>query len=175
MVTAEDIPGDKLLSTFVHDEPVFAYARVDHIGQVLGLVVAETHLQARAAAQLAVLKVEAEQAQLNARDAQSQNATVLPRVHVARGEAQSAMNKAPHQLQGQLEIGGQEHYYLETQIAYAIPQDTQDNRQYQGQQRRRNTPKRRGFGPGFKFPHVNAPSLFHLSTDRSSNCRSWPR
>jgi xanthine dehydrogenase large subunit len=60
---------------------------------------------------------------LNARDAQAQNATVLPRVHVARGEAQSAMDRAPHQLQGQLEIGGQEHYYLETQIAYAIPQD----------------------------------------------------
>ena len=123
VVTAEDIPGDKLLSSFTHDEPVFANQRVEHIGQVLGLVVAETHLQARAAAQLAVLKIEAETPVLNARDAQSQNATVLPRVHVARGEAQSAMNKAPHQLQGQLEIGGQEHYYLETQIAYAIPQD----------------------------------------------------
>ena len=123
VVTAEDIPGDKLLASFMHDEPVFASQRVEHIGQVLGLVVADTHLQARAAAHLAVLKVEAEQAQLNARDAQSQNATVLPRVHVARGEAQSAMDRAPHQLQGQLEIGGQEHYYLETQIAYAIPQD----------------------------------------------------
>ena len=123
VVTAEDIPGDKLLSSFTHDEPVFASQRVEHIGQVLGLVVAETHLQARAAAHLAVLKIEAETPLLNARDAQSQNATVLPRVHVARGEAQSAMNKAPHQLQGQLEIGGQEHYYLETQIAYAIPQD----------------------------------------------------
>ncbi len=123
VVTAEDIPGDKLLASFTHDEPVFASQRVEHIGQVLGLVVADTHLQARAAAHLAVLKVEAEQAQLNARDAQSQNATVLPRVHVARGEAQSAMDRAPHQLQGQLEIGGQEHYYLETQIAYAIPQD----------------------------------------------------
>ena len=123
VVTAEDIPGDKLLSTFVHDEPVFASQRVEHIGQVLGLVVADTHLQARAAAHLAVLKVQPDAVHLNARDAQAQNATVLPRVHVARGEAQSAMDRAPHQLQGQLEIGGQEHYYLETQIAYAIPQD----------------------------------------------------
>ena len=60
VVTAEDIPGDKLLSSFTHDEPVFASQRVEHIGQVLGLVVAETHLQARAAAHLAVLKIEAE-------------------------------------------------------------------------------------------------------------------
>ena len=123
VVTADDIPGDKLLSSFTHDEPVFANQRVEHIGQVLGLVVADTHLQARAAAQLAVLKVEAEPPLLNARDAQSQNATVLPRVHVARGNSQAQMQYAPHHTQGQLEIGGQEHYYLETQIAYAIPQD----------------------------------------------------
>jgi len=123
VISHGDIPGDQLLATFVHDEPVFATLRVEHFGQVLGLAVASSHIQARAAAQRAVLKVEAEPALLNARDAQSQNATVLPRVHVARGEAQSAMNKAPHQLQGQFEIGGQEHYYLETQIAYAIPQD----------------------------------------------------
>ena len=123
VVTAEDIPGDKLLSSFTHDEPVFASQRVEHIGQVLGLVVADTHLQARAAAHLAVLKVQAEQAQLNARDAQSKNTTVLPRVHVARGNSQAHMQHAPHHIQGQLEIGGQEHYYLETQIAYAIPQD----------------------------------------------------
>ena len=123
VVTADDIPGDKLLSSFTHDEPVFANQRVEHIGQVLGLVVADTHLQARAAAQLAVLKVEADPPLLNARDAQSQNATVLPRVHVARGNSQAQMQYAPHHIQGQLEIGGQEHYYLEGQIAYALPQD----------------------------------------------------
>ena len=58
VVTTDDIPGDKLLATFIHDEPVFATERVEHIGQVLGLVVADSHAQARAAAQLMVLKVE---------------------------------------------------------------------------------------------------------------------
>jgi xanthine dehydrogenase large subunit len=42
VVTVDDIPGDKLLATFVHDEPVFASQRVEHIGQVLGLVVADS-------------------------------------------------------------------------------------------------------------------------------------
>jgi len=51
VVTADDIPGDKLLATFVHDEPVFATDCVEHIGQVLGLVVADSHAQARTAAQ----------------------------------------------------------------------------------------------------------------------------
>jgi xanthine dehydrogenase large subunit len=48
---------------------------------------------------------------------------VLPPVTVQRGDAAAALSAAPHQLQGSLEIGGQEHFYLESQIAYAIPQD----------------------------------------------------
>ena len=168
VVTVDDIPGDKLLATFVHDEPVFATDCVEHIGQVLGLVVADSHAQARTAAQLMVLKVEAEPPVLNARpDTASESVMaseakpspviareakqsssrgaqrrgdldgfaslamtmsdamtkVLPSVHVQRGNAAHAMQAAPHQLQGQLEIGGQEHYYLEGQIAYALPQD----------------------------------------------------
>ena len=123
VITADDIPGDKLLATFVHDEPVFANERVDHIGQVLGLVLANSHTQARAAAHRAILKVQAEPPLLDARQSQFQQATVLPHVHVSRGHSQAQMEAATHLLHGQLEIGGQEHYYLETQIAYAIPQD----------------------------------------------------
>ena len=123
VVTTDDIPGDRLLSTFVHDEPVFAHQRVDHMGQVLGLVVADSHIQARAAASNTVLKVRNEPVLLNARESAAQEATVLPSVRVQRGNAARAIEDAPHQLSGQLDIGGQEHYYLETQIAYAIPQD----------------------------------------------------
>jgi len=139
VITADDIAGDKLLATFVHDEPVFACERVQHIGQVLGLVVADSHVQARAAAQLMVLTVDAEAPLLSARfnpsPKEPQRAgdlhaaaalamtTVLPSVHVQRGHPAQAMDQAPHQLRGQLEIGGQEHYYLEGQIAYALPQD----------------------------------------------------
>ncbi|NBY34220.1 MAG: xanthine dehydrogenase molybdopterin binding subunit, partial [Betaproteobacteria bacterium] len=129
VVTVDDIPGDKLLATFVHDEPVFATDRVEHMGQVLGLVVADSHVQARAAAQLMVLKVEAEAPVLNAGSPrrfafrEDSMTTVLPSVHVQRGNATQAMAQAPYQLHGQLDIGGQEHYYLEGQIAYALPQD----------------------------------------------------
>ena len=52
VVTADDVVGDKLLATFVHDEPIFASTHVEHIGQVLGVVVADSHIQARAAAAL---------------------------------------------------------------------------------------------------------------------------
>ena len=39
VVLAADVPGDPLLATFVHDEPIFAVDTVQHIGQVIGLVV----------------------------------------------------------------------------------------------------------------------------------------
>ena len=123
VLTADDIPGDKRLATMVHDEAVFATDRVEHIGQVLGVVVADTHVQARAAAQLMKLQVQAELPKLNARQAQADASLVLPSVHVRRGDPNLVLSQAPHQLQGQLEIGGQEHYYLETQVAYALPQD----------------------------------------------------
>ena len=120
VVTADDVVGDKLLATFVHDEPIFASTHVEHIGQVLGVVVADSHIQARAAAALLRLQVEPLPPALNARTAPS---TVLPKVQVQRGDAAQALKHAPHQLRNQLEIGGQEHYYLEGQIAYVLPQD----------------------------------------------------
>jgi xanthine dehydrogenase large subunit len=58
VVLAADIPGDPLLATFVHDEPVFARDTVEHIGQVVGLVVADTVMQARRAARKVKLDVE---------------------------------------------------------------------------------------------------------------------
>ncbi|NBX56125.1 MAG: xanthine dehydrogenase molybdopterin binding subunit, partial [Betaproteobacteria bacterium] len=123
VVTAQDIPGDPMIASFNRDEPILATDAVSHMGQVLALVVADTHRQARAAAQRAGLQAEAEPPLLNARQAQAQAQTVLPSVHVQRGHPDQARQTAPHQLQGQLEIGGQEHYYLESQIAYVLPQD----------------------------------------------------
>jgi len=49
-VSAQDIPGDPLLASFVHDEPIFAGPQLMHVGQVMGLVVGHSHTQARQAA-----------------------------------------------------------------------------------------------------------------------------
>ncbi len=121
VVLAHDIPGDPVLAAFAHDEPIFAQDTVQHVGQVIGLVVAESIMQARRAARAvrpditplpAILTIDA------ALQAQSQ---VLPPVVVRRGTPEAALQTAPHRLSGQLEVGGQEHFYLEGQIAYALP------------------------------------------------------
>ena len=123
VVLAQDIPGDPVLAAFAHDEPVFAQATVQHIGQVIGLVVADSVMQARRAARQVKLSITALPAILTVRDALAAESYVLPPVHVRRGDAAQALAQAPHRLQGRLEVGGQEHFYLEGQIAYALPQE----------------------------------------------------
>ncbi len=123
VILARDIPGDPLLATFVHDEPVFATDTVEHIGQVIGLVVADSVMQARRAARKVQLQIEELPAILKVRDALKAESYVLPPVFVKRGDAAQALASAPHLLSGQLEVGGQEHFYLEGQIAYVLPQE----------------------------------------------------
>ncbi len=124
LVTGQDIAGDPILATFAHDEPVFAGPALQHVGQVLGLVVGTSHRAARRAARQQVrLQTEASPPLLHARDALQAGSLVLPTVQIQRGDAPQALQAAAHRLSGSLEVGGQEHFYLEGQIARAEPQE----------------------------------------------------
>ena len=122
-VLAKDIPGHAMLASFIGDEPIFAIYTVQHVGQVIGLVIADTVMQARHAARKVKLNIETLPAILSLADAMTAKSYVLPPVFVKRGDASSALARAPHRLSGTLEIGGQEHFYLEGQVAYALPQE----------------------------------------------------
>jgi len=126
VVLAQDIPGDPVLATFVHDEPIFARDTVEFVGQVVGLVVAETVMQARRAARKVKLDVEPLPAIVDVREAARAQSFVLPPVTVRRGEPEQGIARAPHRLAGALDVGGQEHFYLEGQVGYALPLE-QDN------------------------------------------------
>jgi xanthine dehydrogenase large subunit len=121
VVLAADIPGDTLLATFVHDEPIFALDTVQHVGQVIGLVVADSAMAARRAARQVQIDIDPLPAWLDARAAHAAQSYVLPPVVVRRGAADAALAASRHVLDGQLEVGGQEHFYLEGQVAYALP------------------------------------------------------
>lgn len=121
VVLPADIPGDPILATFVHDEPIFAGAKVEYVGQVVGLVVADTVMQARRAARKVQLQIEPLPAILDVREAVRRKSFVLDPVVVRRGDPEQGIERAPHRLQGSLEVGGQEHFYLEGQVAYALP------------------------------------------------------
>ncbi|MEO7233394.1 MAG: molybdopterin cofactor-binding domain-containing protein, partial [Polaromonas sp.] len=123
VILARDIPGDRLLGNFWHDEPVFAQDSVQHIGQVIGVVVADSVMQARRAARQVKCQIDALPAILNVHDALKAQSHVLPPVFVRRGDAEAALKTAAHTLHGTLEVGGQEHFYLEGQVACVLPQE----------------------------------------------------
>ena len=121
VVLARDIPGDPILATFVHDEPVFARDTVEFLGQVVGVVVADTVMEARRAARQVKLDIEPLPAIVDVRAALKARSFVLPPVTVRRGEPEQGIAAAPHRLSGSLDVGGQEHFYLEGQVGYALP------------------------------------------------------
>ncbi len=121
VIDAGDIPGDTTLAAFAHDEPVFALDTVMFTGQVIALVVADDVMTARRAARLVKLDIEPLPAVLNVHEAHALESYVLPPVQVSRGNAGAALKRAPHQLEGRFEVGGQEHFYLEGQVAYVLP------------------------------------------------------
>ncbi|MBX3657151.1 MAG: xanthine dehydrogenase molybdopterin binding subunit [Ramlibacter sp.] len=121
VVLSSDIPGDPVLATHVHDEPILARDKVEHAGQVVALVVADTVMQARRAARHVKLDIEPLPAVLTPREAHAAQSYVLPPVTVRRGEPETALQRSAHRQTGQLAVGGQEHFYLEGQVAYALP------------------------------------------------------
>ena len=125
IIFANDVPGDPMLAAFAGDEPVFATDTVQHIGQVIGLVVADNVMLARRAARLVKVDIAPLPAVLTVKDALAAQSYVLPPVTVTRGDADAALASAPHTFSGTLEVGGQEHFYLEGQVAYALPQEQQ--------------------------------------------------
>jgi xanthine dehydrogenase large subunit len=121
--TAEDVPGENNYGAAVHDDPIFAPGLVQHVGQPLFAVAADTCQQARRAARRAVVEYQTLPAILDIRAALAAQSFVLPSTALRRGRPQEALAHAPHRLSGSLAVGGQDHFYLEGQVAAAIPQE----------------------------------------------------
>jgi len=118
-----DIPGENdVSSTGLHDEPVFAKGEVHFHGQPLFAVIAKTRDQARRATHLAKVEYEAESPLLDVKAAQTNGGEVVTKpLKLKRGDPAIALENAPMRIKGEMEIGGQDHFYLEGHIAMAIP------------------------------------------------------
>ncbi len=123
VITAADIPGVNDVGPIQHDDPIFAHDVVLFAGQPVFAVAATDVNTARRAARLARFDLEPLPAILTIDDAMSAQSYVLPPVHVSRGDAGAALARAPHRLRGKVRAGGQDHFYLEGQIALAIPRE----------------------------------------------------
>ena len=118
VLTADDVPGVNDAGE-KHDEPLFP-SEVMYYGHAVCWVLGETLEAARqgAAAVEAELRAAA-RADHRARRDRAGSYQGHQRT-VSRGDAAAALERAAYRFSGELEIGGQEHFYLETQAALAL-------------------------------------------------------
>lgn len=127
VLTAADIPGPNDCGPIVHDDPILAEGTLHYLGQPVFAVIATDRELARRAAALAkeVIRCEPLEPVLTPKDAHARGQYVLPPMHLIResapGAARRAIEAAPHRLTDTLSVGGQEQFYLEGQISYAVP------------------------------------------------------
>ena len=123
VAVAADVPGENNYGGAVHDDPIFAHDRLEYAGQPVFAVAAGSMRAARIAARRARLDVTPLPALLDIRAALAAESYVLPSQTVRRGDPEGHLRAAPRRLSGTVLIGGQDHFYLEGQIAVAIPQE----------------------------------------------------
>jgi xanthine dehydrogenase large subunit len=127
VLTAADIPGENNCGPVLHDDPILAEGTVSYLGQPVFAVIATSRDLARQAAALAksgdIVRYEPLEAVLTAQAAHDRQQYVLPPLHLVRGDPAARIAAAPHRLTGEFEVGGQEQFYLEGQIAYAVPKE----------------------------------------------------
>ena len=129
VLSAADIPGPNDCGSIIHDDPILAQGELRYLGQPVFAVIALTRDAARRAAARAkeVLQIEPLPPLLTPQDAHARGQYVLAPMHLIRstreGGAPAAIAAAPHRLKGTFDVGGQEQFYLEGQISYAIPKE----------------------------------------------------
>jgi xanthine dehydrogenase large subunit len=123
VLTAADIPGDNNCGPIAHDDPIFAEGLVQYIGQPMFAVIARSYDEARRAARKAKVEYQDLPAVLTPQEAKRQKSFVVPPLHLKRGDPAQAIVNAPRKTKGEFYAGGQEQFYLEGQISYAVPRE----------------------------------------------------
>lgn len=134
ILTAKDIPGVNQVGGIIHDETLLAEDEVHFIGEPLALIIAETDEIAK----LARSKIETEYLELEVivdpKNAYELNSLIMPPKTFSSGDTKKAWLDCTTIVEGTVESGGQEHLYLETQGAIAIPKESGELKIYSSTQ-----------------------------------------
>lgn len=120
VLLAEDIPGLNDVGAVRHDEILLANEEVFYHGQIVALVVGETPEICRAAAAMVQVEYEPLPALLTIDEAIAANSFHTEANSICRGDVASALKTSPLRFKGEFAFGGQDHFYLETQAAWAV-------------------------------------------------------
>lgn len=116
-----DISGDNQIGGIIEDEPLLAENEVHYQGQPIAIVIAETERIAHKAVKLIKVDFEEFSAVVDPREAKQKGLLLFPPRTFKLGNTDETWKNCAHIVEGSVEIGGQEHMYIETQGAYAYP------------------------------------------------------
>ncbi|GJM35430.1 MAG: xanthine dehydrogenase molybdopterin binding subunit [Saprospiraceae bacterium] len=123
IITHKDIPGENQIGGIIPDEPLFATNEVHFQGQPIALIIAESDHLASEARKCIELKISEKEIIVDPRVAQQKGELIQPPRTFALGDTEKAWAKCVHVFQGKADTNGQEHLYIETQGAYAVPME----------------------------------------------------
>ncbi|HMO25031.1 MAG TPA: xanthine dehydrogenase molybdopterin binding subunit, partial [Tepidisphaeraceae bacterium] len=121
ILTASDIPGHNLFGPVVKDELLIAEDEVVFVGQPLAIIAAVDREALRAAQRAAIVEIDPMPAILTIDDAIAADSYIGQPRHMGRGDLDSGFARADRIIEGAFDIGGQEHFYLESQICIVQP------------------------------------------------------
>ncbi|MBX3169671.1 MAG: xanthine dehydrogenase molybdopterin binding subunit [Candidatus Eremiobacteraeota bacterium] len=126
VLTAQDVPGINDIGALRQDEALFGDGLVCYHGQMVAAVVGRTLEECKQAARAVVVEYEPLPQIRNARQALAQDSFHTDPHVIRRGDVEAALKGSPHVLRGEFDLGGQEHFYLEAQAAWAERGDDGD-------------------------------------------------
>ena len=119
VLLAEDVPGENNVGVSRKDEPLFARDEVLFHQHIVALVVGDSPAICREAAKLVRVEYEPRPVITTIHEAMAVGSFHTEPNFMRRGDWRAGLAASPHRLEGEFEIGGQEHFYLETQAAWA--------------------------------------------------------
>ncbi|KAK6489636.1 xanthine dehydrogenase/oxidase isoform X1 [Huso huso] len=117
----KDIPGSNITGPIVLDETVFAEDTVTSVGHIIGAVVADTQAHSQRAAKAVKITYEELKRTITILDAIANKSFYQPIRKIERGNLDKGFQEADHIVEGEMHMGGQEHFYLETHCTLAVP------------------------------------------------------
>jgi len=123
VITAKDIPGHVDIGPVFKGDPLLVEEQINYFGQPLFAVAATSRVAARRAALLGQADIEQTPPLLTLEQAQAAEKQVRPSHSLVKGDSALALSESINTLSIEQHVGGQEHFYLEGQVALAIPQD----------------------------------------------------
>ena len=123
IITEKDIEGINDVGPIFKGDKIFTSKNIEYYGQPIFAVIAKTNNLAKKAALKVKIDLKISKPIVSIEEALKKKSFVLKPKHLTRGNIKDGFKKSDNILKGKLYSGGQDHFYLEGQIAMTIPQE----------------------------------------------------